>query len=223
MTIENTKQREDNLFVSDEIILSSFYLPPIEYFARILNADSFKVEIHENYIKQSYRNRCHIYTANGLLALSIPIHKTTGNHTLISDIEISYMDNWQANHWRAIESAYNKSPFFLYYQDDLKKFYTKTWKYLWEFNTALTQYLLKKLKINSTVNFTEDFVPIIDIEKDLRYSIHPKEESKHAVFPKYYQVFETKHDFIPNLSIIDLLFNEGPQSVQYLQSVQFNK
>ena len=219
MTLENIKQGEDNLSVKDSIILSSFYLPPIEYFARILNTDSFKVELHENYVKQTYRNRCHIFTANGLLALSIPVHKTTGNHTLISDIEISYMDNWQAKHWRAIESAYNKSPFFLYYQDDLKNFYTKTWKYLWEFNTALTQYLLKKLKLNSTVNFTEDFVPIIDIEKDLRYSIHPKEESKHVLFPNYYQVFETKYNFIPNLSIIDLLFNEGPESLQYLKNI----
>ncbi len=219
MTIENSKQRENNLIVNDEIILSLLYLPPIEYFAWILNADSYKVELHENYIKQTYRNRCHIYTANGLLALSIPVHKTTGNHTLISDIEISYMDNWQINHWRAIESAYNKSPFFLYYQDDLKKFYTKTWKYLYEFNTALTECLLKKLKLNSIVNFTESFVPIIDIEKDLRYCIHPKEESKHIVFPKYYQVFESKHNFIPNLSIIDLLFNEGPESLQYLQSI----
>ncbi len=219
MTIENSKQRENNLIVNDEIILSLLYLPPIEYFAWILNADSYKLELHENYFKQTYRNRCHIYTANGLLALSIPVHKTTGNHTLISDIEISYMDNWQINHWRAIESAYNKSPFFLYYQDDLKKFYTKTWKYLYEFNTALTECLLKKLKLNSIVNFTESFVPIIDIEKDLRYCIHPKEESKHIVFPKYYQVFESKHNFIPNLSIIDLLFNEGPESLQYLQSI----
>jgi len=218
MIIEKT-----DLSVNNSVILSSFYLPPVEYFARILNAGAFKVELHENYIKQTYRNRCHIYTANGLLALSIPIHKTNGNHTLISDIKISYLDNWQANHWRAIESAYNKSPFFLYYSDDLKKFYSTTWKYLWEFNTALTEYLLKRLKIGNSISFTEDFVPALNLNDDPRYNIHPKEESKNVVFPKYYQVFETKHGFIPNLSIIDLLFNEGPESLSYLKQVKITE
>ena len=102
-----------------ETILSTAYLPPIEYFAMILQSGAWKIENHEHYIKQSYRNRCNIITANGLLNLSIPVNKTDGNHTFIHDIRISYLSNWQSNHWRAIESAYNKSPFFLYYRDDL--------------------------------------------------------------------------------------------------------
>ena len=222
MIIENNNIGEDNSNANSEIILSSFYLPPIEYFARIINTGSVKVELFETYIKQSYRNRCHIYTANGLLALSIPVHKTNGNHTMIKDIEISYMDNWQANHWGAIESAYNKSPFFLYYKDDLKHFYSKTWEYLWEYNADLTQFLLKKLKIKQTISFTDDFVVPIDITNDLRYNINPKLECKDISFPEYYQVFETKFGFMPNLSIIDLLFNEGPESFDYLQQLTIN-
>ena len=95
-----------------KILLSTAYLPPIEYFATILACDGFELENHEHYIKQSYRNRCKIMTSNGILDLSIPVNKVNGNHTLIKDIRISYLSNWQSNHWRAIESAYNKSPFF---------------------------------------------------------------------------------------------------------------
>ncbi len=223
MITERNNNREDDLSENDTIILSSFYLPPIEYFARIINAPSFKVELYENYLKQTYRNRCHIYTANGKLPLSIPVHKTYGNHTLIKDIEISYMENWQANHWGAIESAYNKSPFFLYYRDDLKKFYITTWEYLWEFNTALNEFLLKKLKIKQALSFTEDYITTLNDTIDPRYCITPKEDSKGIIFPKYYQVFESKFGFIPNLSIIDLLFNEGPESTNYLKNISFIK
>jgi hypothetical protein len=221
MISQKSYTREDNLSADDSIILSSFYLPPIVYFARIANAPSFKVDLYENYIKQTYRNRCHIYTANGLLALSIPVHKTNGNHTMVKDIQISYLDNWQVNHWRAIESAYNKSPFFLYYKDDLKRIYSNTYKYLWEFNKVLTDFLLKKLKLKKENTFTDDFVWPSDGEEDLRYSIHPKIEQNDIIFPKYYQVFEPKFSFIPNLSIIDLLFNEGPESLSYLQQINF--
>ena len=202
-----------------ETLLSTAYLPPIEYFAIILQSGVWKIENHEHYIKQSYRNRCNIITANGLLNLSIPVNKVDGNHTLTKDIRISYLSNWQSNHWRAIESAYNKSPFFLYYRDDLEKFYKQSYELLIDYNTELLKFILKKLGISTEINFTEDFLPINQSENDERYSIHPKLSKGNVIYPHYYQVFEEKHGFIPNVSIVDLLFNEGPESKYYLENL----
>ncbi len=202
-----------------EILLSTAYLPPIEYFANILQSDLWKIEMHEHYIKQTYRNRCNILTANGLLGLSIPVNKVDGNHTLIKDIRISYLSNWQSNHWRAIESAYNKSPFFLYYRDDLEKFYSQSYELLIDYNIELLKFILKKLGVSTEINFTDDFMPINSSANDLRYSIQPKLLQEKIKFPHYYQVFEEKHGFIPNLSIIDLLFNEGSESKYYLENL----
>ncbi len=206
----------------NEILLSTAYLPPIEYFATILQFNSLKIEKYEHYIKQTYRNRCNILTANGLLNLSIPVNKIDGNHTLIKDIRISYLSNWQSNHWRAIESAYNKSPFFLYYRDDFEKFYTQTYELLIDYNTELLKFILKKLGTSIEINFTDDFVPINNSANDIRYSIQPKQKQKSIDFPHYYQVFEEKHGFIPNVSIIDLLFNEGTESKNYLRNLKIN-
>jgi len=203
-----------------ETLLSTAYLPPIEYFAFILQSGVCKIENHEHYIKQSYRNRCNIITANGLLNLSIPVNKVDGNHTLIKDIRISYLSNWQSNHWRAIESAYNKSPFFLYYRDELEKFYKQSYELLIDYNTELLRFILKKLGISSVINFTDDFLPIDQSENDERYSIHPKLSKGNVIYPHYYQVFEEKNGFIPNVSIVDLLFNEGPESKYYLECLK---
>jgi len=203
----------------NEILLSTAYLPPIEYFAYILQCNALKIEIHENYIRQTYRNRCTILTANGILDLSIPVNKVDGNHTLCKDIRISYISNWQSKHWRAIESAYNKSPFFLYYRDDFEKFYTQTFKFLIDYNTEFLRLILKKTGISKEIVFTDVFYPVNNSTNDLRYRIHPKLIQDVFFFPHYYQVFEEKHGFIPNLSIIDLLFNEGPSSKYYLEKL----
>jgi hypothetical protein len=204
----------------NDVLVTTTYLPPIAFFASVLKAKTIIVEQHENYIKQTYRNRCYILTANGILPLSIPVNKVDGNHTLIKDIRISYINNWQTNHWRAIESAYNKSPFFLYYRDDLEKFYTQSYELLIDYNTELLRFILKKLGISTVINFTDDFLPIDQSENDERYSIHPKLSKGNIIYPHYYQVFEEKHGFIPNVSIIDLLFNEGPESKYYLENLK---
>ncbi|MCX6232149.1 MAG: WbqC family protein [Bacteroidetes bacterium] len=198
-----------------EILLSTAYLPPVSYIAAIHHSDILKIEKYENYIKQSYRNRCNIMTSNGLLSLSIPVNKVDGNHTLLKDIRISYLSNWQMNHWRAIESAYNKSPFFLYYRDDLERFYKHSYEFLIDYNTDLLNLLLKKLNISVDIEYSEAFSPISNDENDYRYRISPKLDIDLNNFPHYYQVFEAKHGFIPDLSIIDLLFNEGPQAKNY--------
>ncbi len=203
-----------------EILVSTAYLPPIEYFANLIRFESCKIENFENYIKQTYRNRCNIITANGLLNLSIPVTKTNGNHTLTKDIRISSSCNWQINHWRAIESAYNKSPFFLYYRDELEKFFTQSFELLVDFNTELLKFLFKKTGISLEINFTNNFLPENTTINDVRYCIQPKQIRGENIFPHYYQVFEEKHGFIPNVSIIDLLFNEGPESKYYLESIK---
>lgn len=201
------------------ILLSTAYMAPIEYFAFLVQKQDCFIDIEEHFIKQTYRNRCTIATAHGPLSLSIPVIKKNGNHTLVKDIGISYAENWQQNHWLAIVSAYNHSPFFLYYQDELYPFFGKKYNYLAEFNFDLTMVLLNILEINSPVQQTSKYIAtnqsgIID----LRNVIHPKIESQ-TNFEEYIQVFGDRHGFIPNLSILDLLFNLGPQSNEYLRTI----
>jgi hypothetical protein len=203
----------------NELIVSTAYLPPIAFFVSIVETKRITVEQHENYLKQTYRNRCHILSANGILPLSIPVIKTDGNHTKLINIQISNINNWQLNHWRAIESAYNKSPFFLYYRDELETFYLRKFNNLLEFNSELLSFLLRKIGLKIEIIFSDDFLSIQNEENDLRFKFSPKKEEV-IQFPHYYQVFEEKFGFIPNLSIIDLLFNEGPETLNYLESVK---
>lgn len=206
----------------EKILLSSAYLGPIEYFAGILNADEVTLEKQEHYIKQTYRNRCLIATANGIQALTIPVIKVNGNRTIIKDIQITYAEKWQNLHWRAITSAYSHSPYFLYYQDALEPYYFKEFKYLFDFNFQLLEEILRILEIQKQVKVSENFElnPGEEIN-DLRNSFHPKKKSP-VIFSPYIQVFAEKYDFIPNLSIIDLLFNEGPSSLEYLKRIKLS-
>lgn len=155
---------------------------------------------------------------NGALNLIIPtIHNQKMD--VVKDVRIEYVTLWQRAHWRSIESAYNNTPFYLYYKDALKPFFEQKFEYLFDFNTQLTQTLLKALQVDVNIKFTETFTPYE--EKDLRLEIHPKKARKpdysFRLENPYYQVFEDKFGFQPNLSVIDLLFNEGPQSSGYLQ------
>ncbi len=200
------------------LILSTSYLPPIEYFTSIINSKEVIIEKKESYKKQTYRNRCEIYGSNGKLNLSIPIIKVNGHNTKTEDIQISYTENWQKNHWRAIESAYNSSPFFLYYKDDLIKFFNEKHENLINFNYDLLMVLFEILEIKSKVKFSNKFIKNYDENYiDKRNLISPKNNTNnYKKFPAYTQVFDTKHGFIPNLSIIDLIFNEGPGAIDYL-------
>lgn len=189
----------------DNFLLSTAYLAPIEYYVVLANSERILLEQHEYYQKQSYRNRCRIATANGIMDLSIPVD--SAGKTPIRDLRISDHNNWQTHHWRSIETAYNSSPFFEYYADDFRPFFEKKWLFLWDFNLALFNKTLELLDIETKIELTEQYKPeTSDNFLDLRAAIHPKKEISLLLQP-YYQVFETKFGFMPNMSIIDLLFN----------------
>ena len=188
----------------------------MEYFAFLLSGDVL-IDGEERYQKQSYRNRAVILNGNGVLNLIIPtVHDQKMG--IVKDVRIEYVTPWQRAHWRSIESAYNNSPFYLYYKDALKPFFEQKFDFLFDFNTQLTQTLLKALQVDVNIRISESFVPYE--ENDLRLEIHPKRVHKpdYRFFlnKPYYQVFEDKFGFLPNLSVIDLLFNEGPQAASYL-------
>ncbi len=189
----------------DNFLLSTAYLAPIEYYVVLANSERILLEQHEYYQKQSYRNRCRIATANGIMDLSIPVD--SAGKTPIRDLRISDHNNWQTHHWRSIETAYNSSPFFEYYADDFRPFFEKKWLFLWDFNLALFNKTLELLDIETKIELTEQYKPeTCDNFLDLRAAIHPIKEISLLLKP-YYQVFETKFGFMPNMSIIDLLFN----------------
>ena len=201
------------------ILLSTAYLAPIQYYTKLLKYDEIYIEACENFIKQTYRNRCKIYSANGELSLTIPVKKIEPK-TNIKDIRIDYDTNWRKIHWKSIESAYKSSPFFEYYQDELIPYYTKKYNYLIDFNTELQSVILSNLDILVKISFTKQYISRNEIEyTDMREAIHPKKKSKDAKFRmvEYTQVFQKKYGFIPNLSILDLLFNEGPNASEILK------
>ena len=195
---------------AESALFSTAYLAPVEYFQYLKTAGRVCIEQHEYYQKQTYRSRCRIATANGIMDLSIPVEKR--NHTLIRDIRISEHSDWQTLHWRSIEAAYNSSPFFEYYADDFRPFFEKKWLFLWDFNMELLHKILELLDIETEILLTETYKPQTGEETlDLREIIHPKKEAS-IPLKSYYQVFATKFGFIPNMSIIDLLFNMGNES-----------
>ena len=196
--------------------LSSTYLGPVQQYCKMYQYPEVRIEAAENYLKQTYRNRCLIAAANGPLSLSIPIVKPDTLKCLTKDIRISDHGNWRHLHWNAISSAYNSSPFFEYYEDDFAPFYEKKYDFLFDFNEELRQMVCNLLDIHPHVVFTTDFET--EVENDFR-RISPKRDSGDSTFcPKpYYQVFQDKHGFIPNLSIIDLLFNTGNEGILVLR------
>lgn len=202
--------------------LSSAYLAPIEYYTKLLAYDKIYIEQHDHYMKQTYRNRCTIAGPEGELALSIPTVRPDSLKCPMKDIRISDHGNWRHLHWNAIESAYNSTPFFEYYKDDFRPFYEKRYDYLADFNDALGQLICKLIDISPIVERTTEYKSEFDLnEIDFREIIHPKKDFRLTdpeFTPRfYYQVFNTRHGFIPNLSIIDLLFNMGPESLLILK------
>ena len=200
----------------NSILLPTSYLAPIYYYAVLFQYNNCMFEHHEHFIKQSLRNRCQIYGANGKILLTIPKERKGSSKTKIRDIKITYKENWQQEHWKAIKSSYNSSPFFDYYQDDLNVFFKQKETYLVDFNKKLQELILSFLHKKITYTATNKYI-ISDDFTDLREHLFTNKNQK-----RYDQVFMEKHGFIANLSIIDLLFNLGPESSDYLQEMDLN-
>lgn len=202
-------------------LLSHACFAPVEYFVELLYRPVI-IEKHSNYLRQTYRNRFQIMGANGPLSLSIPVEKSRGQKLMDKDVRIAYHTPWQNNHWQSLISAYNSSPFFQFYRDDIESFFTRKYKFLFDFNLEATEVISELLEIDTRISFTSEYIhePYNEIV-DLRESIHPKKNNINptGLFKpvKYKQVFDERHGFIPNLSILDLLFNKGPEAYLMLE------
>ena len=214
-------------------LLSSTYFGPIQWYQKLNRYDECLIERHESFIKQTYRNRMLIPTTNGPLALTIPTNHNTS--LAMKDIRISDHANWRHVHWNALLSAYGESPFFEYYQDDIRPFYEKKYEFLFDFNMEITEKMIELLDIRPKISITSEYFLSeerkvkseefnsftkykVESIKDFREAIRPKKPLPDAEFePKrYYQVYEQKFGFQPNMSILDLLFNEGNEAIFYL-------
>ena len=204
------------------IFLSSAYLAPVEYYVKLLTYDKIFIEQYDHYLKQTYRNRCTIAAPDGPLALTVPIVKPNTPKCFMRDIRISDHGNWRHLHWNALESAYNHTAFFEYYKDDFRPFYEKKYEFLMDFNEALCRLICSLIDLQPDLTRTSEYrTSFGPNEDDFRERIHPKKDFRtedDAFSPcSYYQVFQEKLGFLPNLSIVDLLFNMGPESLLVLQ------
>lgn len=197
-----------------ELLLSTAYFPPQNYFNLIRNADTVFIEQEENYIKQTFRNRCRILTKNGILNLSVPVTKGNSLKAQVKDIRIDYSKRWQQVHMRALISAYSRSPYFQFYSEQLGKTLMKRNEFLLDLNEELLNKCLEFVKIGRSILRTSVFQPDIGLPQDYRYRISPGKDS-YSTARSYIQVFGD-NGFVPDLSILDLIFNMGPDSIDYL-------
>jgi len=199
-----------------KILLPTAYFGNIEYFSKLIQNDEIIIEQFENFIKQTYRNRCEIYGANGKLDLIVPIKRSRNERTIIQKAEIDNSARWQTLHWRSIESGYRRSPYFEYYEDKMKILFEKKYDLLIDLNNEITLFILSLFKIDKKISFTSEYEKTYSDILDLRAQFDPKLRTDFS-HEKYTQVFENKFEFIPNLSILDLLFNLGPQGISLLK------
>ena len=197
-------------------LLSTTYFGPVQWYQKLNRYSQIRIEACESYQKQTYRNRCIIATTQGTQILTVPVEKASQ----IRDVRISEHGAWRHLHWHALLSAYGESPFFEYFADDIRPFFEHRWDWLLDFNEAIVHTMCELLdihpKITRTQTFTSHGKPS-DCD-DFRETIRPKHtpSDPHFLPRPYYQVYQHKHDFLPNLSILDLLFNMGNESIFYL-------
>ena len=200
-------------------LLSSTYFGPVQWYQKLNRYDTCLIEQHDHFVKQTYRNRCVIAATNGLQTLSIPVEKFEGAKCEMRDVRISDHANWRHQHWYALQSAYGESPFFEYYEDDIRPFFERKWDFLYDFNWEITLKMCELIDIMPCMRRTASY----ELEPsegviDFRETIRPKHPGRDDEFsPRtYYQVYQQKYGFQPNLSVLDLLFNQGNESVLFL-------
>ncbi|WP_277072367.1 WbqC family protein [Segatella oulorum] len=211
-------------------LLSSAYFGPVQWYQKLHRYDRCLIEQHDNFVKQTYRNRCIIPTTNSIQTLSIPVSCPQGSQlskTPMRDARISDHGNWRHIHWNALCSAYGESPFFDYYQDDLRPFFERKWTFLFDFNMEIILKMVELLDIRPKINLTTAFLSdtsmaenaiensLVDDFRNIIGPKHPDLDSDFMARP-YYQVYQQKHGFQPNMSILDLLFNEGNEAILWL-------
>ncbi len=191
------------------VIFPVAYFGPVSYYQKMLQAEEISFEVHEHYVKQTLRNRTTILGANGIQNLSIPVIKPNGNKTLTKDILISYAENWQKNHWKAIESAYSPSPYFEHYGSEVKELVDFQTEDLIHFNQNIHQRIVQWLDLKLEEGFSHSYLTDVDPANDLRSAF--KETAISANY-SYTQVFSPEGKFIPDLSMLDAIFNLGPMA-----------
>ena len=195
-----------------DILIHPNYFPNIHQFRQIIKANSILFEVSDNYQKQTFRNRTYIYGANGKLGLFIPVIHTHKNRELFKDVKISYESNWMDLHLKSLQSAYRSSPYFEYFEDDFIKLYSEKEKFLADFNIKCIKLISNLLDLDLDFKISNEYVEKTNDIIDLRDLSNARKEKKIET-PKYIQVFESKHGYLNNLSILDLIFSEGKNSV----------
>ena len=198
-----------------DILIHPNYFPNIHQFTQIIKANNILFEVSDNYQKQTFRNRTYIYGANGKLGLFIPVIHTHKNRELFKDVKISYDSNWMDLHLKSLQSAYRSSPYFEYFEDDFIKLYSEKEKFLADFNIKCIRLISNLLDLDLDYKISGEYVEKTNDIIDLRDLSNARKEKKIDT-PKYIQVFESKHGYINNLSILDLIFSEGPNSVSLI-------
>ena len=206
------------------MIIHPTYFPTILSYALMTSADKVRFEVMDYYDKQTYRSRMYIHSANGKQMLSVQVkHTHTDGKQLYKDVKISNDFDWQKQHWRSLETAYRTSPYFEFYEDDLYPLFHRKFDYLVDLNLASIEKINELLEIEFDYDKTTEFVENYEGEKDYRYLKNAKKPPEIVKeLPKYTQMFDDRNGFIPNLSILDLLFMEGPNAVMYLEKINEN-
>lgn len=200
-----------------DILIHPNYFPNIHQFTQIIKANNILFEVSDNYQKQTFRNRTYIYGANGKLGLFIPVIHTHKQRELFKDVKISYESNWMDLHLKSLQSAYRSSPYFEYFEDDFIKLYSEKEKFLVDFNIKCIKLISVLLDLDLNFKISNEYIEKTNEIIDLR-GLSNARKQKTIETPKYIQVFESKHGYLNNLSILDLIFSEGKNSVSLMNN-----
>lgn len=205
--------------MSNEVLLSTAYFAPAVYFSILASSGTAVIEKCENYHKQTYRNRCVILGANGPLTLTVPVLRGSFHKTAIRDIELDNSRQWRKQHVKSIISAYALSPYFEYYFDSIEEAINTKASFLLDLNLSTTEAVNKCIGVKNKLRLSDEFMTPEDAPNDFRYSISPKIKEAITGYtePVYIQAFSDRYGFVPGLSIIDMLFNNGPETYALLQ------